>query len=202
MARVECSPLYWILFHGKGGGPQMCRFMNFLFNAIAVKEFLIFSGCYFVLTAIAMYYTDDLVRPAACPGIIPLELAFTKGAFMDIVNQCGEKGVRSLIILNWIDFLFIVGYIGFLANLLGSLIKGIERGRAVKLFSIPIIAGVLGAIGNTIFIILLANPESAGGAAIFLASSASVVKLVLTAITVLLIIYYLYAAITKRNQTA
>jgi len=180
----------------------MCRIMNFLFNAIAVKEFLIFSGCYFVLTAIAMHYTDELVRPAGCPGMIPLELAFTKGAFMDIVNQCGEKGVRSLIILNWIDYLFLVGYIGFMANLLGALVKGLERGTAVKLFSIPIIAGVLGAVANTIFIIQLADPVSAGGAAIFLASTASAVKLVLTAITVLLIAYYLYAAVTKRNQTA
>jgi hypothetical protein len=180
----------------------MCRIMNFLFNAIAVKEFLIFSGCYFVLTAIAMHYTDELVRPAGCPGMIPLELAFTKGAFMDIVNQCGEKGVRSLIILNWIDYLFLVGYIGFMANLLGALVKGLERGTAVKLFSIPIIAGVLGAIANTIFIFKLADPVNAGGAAIFLASAASTAKLVLTAITVLLIAYYLYAAVTKRNQTA
>ena len=105
----------------------MCRIMNFLFNAIAVKEFLIFSGCYFVLTALAMYYTDDLVRPAGCAGILPLGLAFTKGAFMDIVNSCGEKGVRSLIILTWIDFLFIIGYIGFLASLLGALVKGLDN---------------------------------------------------------------------------
>lgn len=179
----------------------MSRIMNFLFNAIAVKEFLVFSGCYFVLTAIAMYYTDDLVRPAGCPGMIPLGLAFTKGAFMDIVNRCGENGVRSLIILNWIDYLFLVGYIGFLANLLGALVKRLERSAAVRLFSIPIIAGVLGAIANTIFIIQLADPESAGGAAIFLASSAATAKLALMAITVLLIVYYLYAAIGKRNRT-
>ena len=180
----------------------MSRIMNFLFNAIAVKEFLVFSGCYFVLTAIAMYYTDDLVRPAGCPGMIPLDLAFTKGAFMDIVNRCGENGVRSLIILSWIDYLFLVGYIGFLANLLGALVKGLERSAAVRLFSIPIIAGVLGAIANTIFIIQLADPESAGGAAIFLASSAATAKLALTAITVLLIVYYLYTVIGNRNRTA
>ena len=180
----------------------MSRIMNFLFNAIALKEFLVFSGCYFVLTAIAMYYTDEIVRPAGCPGMIPLQLAFTKGAFLDIVNRCGENGVRSLIILNWIDYLFLVGYIGFLANLLGALVRGLERSTAVRLFSIPIVAGVLGAIANTIFIIQLANPESADGAAIFLASSAATAKLALTAITVLLIVYYLYAAISKRNRTA
>ena len=180
----------------------MCRIMNFLFNAIAVKEFLIFSGCYFVLTALAMYYTDELVRPAGCPGIIPLELAFTKSAFMDIVNRCGEKGVRSLIILNWIDYLFIVGYIGFLANLLGALVKGLERGRALTLFGIPIMAGVLGFIANSIFLTQLANPEGASGAAIFLGSAAAAVKLTLTAITVLLVVYYLFAAVNKKNRTA
>lgn len=180
----------------------MCRIMNFLFNAIAVKEFLIFSGCYFVLTAMAIYYTDELVRPAGCAGILPLGLAFTKGAFMDIVNECGEKGVRSLVILNWIDFLFIIGYIGFLANLLGALVKGLERETALKLFSIPIIAGVLGVLGNSIFLTQLADPQSASGAAIFLGSAAATANLVLTAITVLLIVYYLYGAISKRNRTA
>ena len=180
----------------------MCRIMNFLFNAIAVKEFLIFSGCYFLLTAISIYYTDELVRPAGCAGILSLELAFTKGAFMDIVNGCGEKGVRSLIILTWIDFLFIIGYIGFLANLLGALVKGLERGTALKLFSIPIIAGVLGVLENSIFLTQLANPEGSSGAAVFLGSAAAAAKLTLTAITVLLIVYYLYTAITKRNQAA
>ena len=180
----------------------MCRIMNFLFNAIAVKEFLIFSGCYFLLTAIAIHYTDELVRPAGCAGILPLGLAFTKGAFMDIVNSCGEKGVRSLIILSWIDFLFIIGYIGFLANLLGALVKGLERGTALKLFSIPIIAGVLGVLENSIFLTQLANPEGASGAAVFLGSAAATAKLTLTAITVLLIVYYLYGAINKRSRTA
>ena len=180
----------------------MSRIMNFLFNAIALKEFLVFSGCYFVLTAIAMYYTDEIVRPAGCPGMIPLQLAFTKGAFLDIVNRCGENGVRSLIILNWIDYLFLVGYIGFLANLLGALVKGLERETALKLFSIPIIAGALGVLENSIFLTQLADPESASGAAIFLGSAAATAKLTLTAITVLLIVYYLYGAIGKRNRTA
>lgn len=180
----------------------MCRIMNFLFNAIAVKEFLIFSGCYFLLTAIAIYYTDQIVRPAGCAGILSLGLAFTKGAFMDIVNSCGEKGVRSLIILTWIDFLFIIGYIGFLANLLGALVKGLKRGTALRLFGIPIMAGVLGFIANSIFLTQLTDPQSASGAAIFLGSAAAAVKLALTAITVLLVFYYLYTAITKRNRTA
>lgn len=179
----------------------MCRIMNFLFNAIAVKEFLIFSGCYFLLTAISIYYTDELVRPAGCAGIISLELAFTKGAFMDIVNSCGEKGVRSLIILSWIDFLFIIGYIGFLANLLGALVKGLERGRALTLFSIPIVAGVLGVLENSIFLTQLSDPQNASGAAVFLGSAAATAKLALTAITVLLIVYYLYGALAKKSES-
>jgi len=166
--------------------------IDFLFQALAVKQYLIFSGTFFILTAFVMLILDAQIRPAGCPDMISLELAFIKSAFNQILNECGTDGVRSHLIMIWVDYLFIIAYTGFLANLLGSLLKGIDYGRALTFFSLPIIAGVLDVIENTLLLIQLQNTGSLNGALIFLASSAAAIKFVLIGITIILILYYLF----------
>ncbi len=166
--------------------------IDFLFQALAVKQYLIFSGTFFILTVFVMLILDAQIRPAGCPDMISLELAFIKSAFNQILNECGTDGVRSHLIMIWVDYLFIIAYTGFLANLLGSLLKGIDYGRALTFFSLPIIAGVLDVIENTLLLIQLQNTGSLNGALIFLASSAAAIKFVLIGITIILILYYLF----------
>jgi len=96
------------------------------------------------------------------------------------------------LIMLWVDYLFIFSYIGFLSNLLGSLLRGIDYDRALTLFSIPIIAGVLDIIENTLLLFQLQNTGSLSTVLIFLASSAALVKFILIAITIVLILYYLF----------
>jgi hypothetical protein len=178
------------------------KIIEFLFNALAVKQFLIFTGCFFVLTAFAMVTTDAYVRHPECPGIIPLELAFTKAAFENIVAKCGAAGVRAHTMLLWIDYLFIIAYTSFLGNLLGSLVKGIERGRALNYFSLPIYAGVLDVIENILLQNQLSNPEHLSSLLIFAASAAASVKFVLLGATIAIIICYLYLDVSKRTHQA
>ncbi len=173
--------------------------LDFLFQALAVKQYLIFSGMFFVLTAFVMFILDAQIRPSGCADMISLELVFTKSGLNQILLDCGAKGVRSHLIMLWVDYIFIVSYVGFLANLLGSLLKNIEYERALTLFSIPIIAGVLDVIENTIFLFQLQNLDSLNGGLIFLASSAALVKFVLIGITIILIFYYLFK---KKPETA
>jgi len=174
--------------------PMYKRILDFLFQAIAVKQYLIFSGTFFVLTAFVMLILDAQLRPSGCPDMISLELVFTKSALNQIINECGADGIRSHLIMIWVDYIFIISYIGFLANLLGSLLKG--RGtnydRALSLFSLPIIAGVLDIIENTLLLMQLQNTGSLSGALIFLASIAALAKFVLIGITIILILYYLF----------
>lgn len=174
------------------------KITNFLFNALAVKEFLIFTGTFFALTAFAMFTTDTFVKPGSCTGVIPLELAFTKSAFEKFLSLCGPKGIRAHIILIWIDYLFIIAYTGFLGNLLGSLVKGLERGRAVAYFSLPIYAGALDVIENLLLQSQLSSPDNLSRLIILAASIAASIKFLLLIATVLLIAYYLFAAVTKR----
>ncbi|MEQ9618676.1 MAG: hypothetical protein RIG61_05845 [Deltaproteobacteria bacterium] len=170
------------------------KIMSFLFEALAVKQYLLFSASFFALSGFIMIATDNLVRPAGCPGIIPLELSFTKTAFNNIVSACGATGVRSHIILIWIDYIFIFAYTGFLANLLGSLVRGIERGHAIAIFSLPVLAGFLDIIENTLILTQLSSPENLSGIVIFTASTAALLKFLLLAASIGLIIYYLFHA--------
>ena len=166
--------------------------IDFLFQALAVKQYLIFTGTFFVLTALVMLILDAQIRPQSCPEMISLELVFTKSALNQILSSCGEEGIRTHLIMIWVDYLFIFSYIGFLGNLLGSLLRGIDYDKALNLFSIPIIAGALDIIENTLFLVQLQNTESLSGLLIFLASSAALVKFILIAITIVLILYYLF----------
>jgi hypothetical protein len=181
---------------------MLWRIMNFLFNFLAVKEFLIFTGTFFALTAFAMITTDSFIRPAGCAGVIPLELAFSKSKFGDMVGQCGAQGVRAHIMLIWIDYLFIIAYTGFLGNLMGSLVRGLERGRAVAYFSLPIFAGALDVIENFLLQSQLSHPDNLSGLVIFAASLAASIKFLLIIATVAVIVYYLFLAVTKRVHTA
>ncbi len=168
------------------------KIIDFLFQLLAVKQYLIFTGMFFVLNALVMVILDAQLRPPSCPDMISLELVFTKSGLNQIINQCGEDGIRSHLIMLWVDYLFIFSYMGFLGNLLGSLLRGIDYDRALTLFSIPIIAGVLDIIENTLFLFQLQNTGSLSSVLIFLASSATLVKFILIAITIVLILYYLF----------
>lgn len=177
----------------------MRKILEFLYGFLAIKEFLIFTGTFFVLTAFAMYTTNAFVKPGSCTGVIHLELAFTKQAFGDFLSLCGTKGIRAHLILIWIDYLFIIAYTGFLGNLMGSLVRGLERGRALAYFSLPIFAGALDVIENLLLHSQLSNPDNLSGLIIFAASAAASIKFLLLIATVALIIYFLYEAVTKRE---
>lgn len=178
---------------------MLYKTINFLYEAIAVKQFLLFSASFFVLTAFVMITTDSLVRPEGCPGIIPLELAFTKSAFGEIVSRCGNAGVRSHIILVWVDYIFIIAYTGFLANLLGSVTRGADRDRSLAIFSLPLLAGILDVIENTLILNQLSNTETLSETVILAASTAALLKFLLLAAAVVLTIYYLFRVIVGQS---
>jgi hypothetical protein len=168
------------------------KIIDFLFQLLAVKQYLIFTGMFFVLNTLVMFILDAQLRPPDCPDMISLELVFTKSGMNQIINQCGEDGIRSQLIMLWVYYLFIFAYVGFLANLLGSLLRGIEYDKALTLFSLPLIAGALDIVENTLLLFQMQNTQSLSGTLIFLASTAALVKFVLIGITVVLILYYLF----------
>lgn len=168
------------------------KIIDFLFQLLAVKQYLVFTSMFFILNALVLYILDAQLRPLNCPDMISLELIFSKTGLSQFINQCGNDGIRSHLIMLWVDYIFIFSYVGFLANLLGSLLRDMDYDKALKLFSIPIIAGVLDIIENTILLYQLQNTDSLSGLLIFLASTAALVKFILIGITIILIVYFLY----------
>ncbi|MEM7007896.1 MAG: hypothetical protein AAF462_02050 [Thermodesulfobacteriota bacterium] len=169
------------------------KILDFLFQLIAVRQYLIFTGMFFVLTALCLYILDVQLRPQGCGDMISLELLFTKSAMSDFLGSCGEDGVRAHLILLWVDYIFVIAYVGFMANLLGSLLRKIHYERALTLFSIPIIAGVLDFIENTLLLYQLQNIDKLSGALVFITSIIALVKLILIVIAIVLILYFLFS---------
>lgn len=176
------------------------KIMDFLFQAVAVRQYLIFSGSFFVMTAIVMFILDAQMVPAGCPGMLRLELAFTKGAFTDIVNACGVDGVGAHLVMVWIDYIFIISYVGFLANLLGSLVRHLEYDRALRYFSIPVYAGLFDVIENTLLVIGLSNSSSVSSVLVFIMSLSALIKFALIILTIGIIAYFLYGLIAKKSH--
>ncbi len=175
------------------------KIINFLFQVIAVKQYLIFSGMFFLLTAFVMIVLNAQLMPPACPGMIPLELAFSPSVFGDIVSKCGAEGVKAHIVMIWVDYIFILGYAGFMANLLGSLVKHIDYSKALMIFSLPVLAGVLDVFENTLLLIQLSNYETLNSVLILTASTAALIKFILIAASIIAILYYLYMQISGKE---
>lgn len=176
------------------------KIMDFLFQAVAVRQYLIFSGSFLAVTAIVMYLLDAQMLPAGCPGMLSLELAFTKGAFTDIVTACGVDGVGAHQVMIWVDYIFIFAYVGFLANLLGSLVRHLEYDKALRYFSIAIYAGLFDVLENTLLLIELSDTSSVSGALVFITSIVALIKFALILLTIGMCIYYLYGLISKRSH--
>lgn len=176
------------------------KIMDFLFQALAVKQYLIFTGSFFVLTGLVMFILNAQLMPIGCTGTYGLEFAFTKTGFLDITNSiCGADGARAIQIMLWVDTLLAVSYIGFLGNLLGSLVRHIEYDRALLIFSVPIFAGIINLIENTLLLLVLSNGDMLNSAVTILISITAIIKYILLIASLVLIIYYLYRLTVKSS---
>ena len=176
------------------------KIMDFIFQGVAVRQYLIFSGSFLAVTAIVMYLLDAQMLPPGCPGMLSLELAFTKSAFTEIVTACGVDGVGAHQVMIWVDYIFMFAYVGFLANLLGSLVRHLEYDKALRYFSIAIYAGVFDVIENTLLLIELSDVESVSGALVFITSVVALIKFALILLTIGLCIYFLYGIMSKKSH--
>ncbi len=70
------------------------KIIDFLFQLLAVKQYLIFTGMFFVLNALVMVILDAQLRQPSCPDMISLALVFTKSGLNQIINQFGEAAIR------------------------------------------------------------------------------------------------------------
>lgn len=143
-----------------------------------------------------MLILEAQVLPLGCAGTIPLELAFTKTAFGSMIIQCGEEGILAHTTLARVDYLFIISYVGFAANLLGYLVRGIQYKRALFYFSLPLLAGLINMVENTLLLNQLSDPHGLNEIVIFLASAAALMKFLLMVISASIVLFYLFILIS------
>ena len=86
------------------------KIIDFLFQLLAVKQYLVFTSMFFILNALVLYILDAQLRPLNCPDMISLELIFSKTGLSQFINQCGNDGIRSHLIMLWVDYIFIFSY--------------------------------------------------------------------------------------------
>jgi hypothetical protein len=123
----------------------------------------------------------DARRPAGSPGAVALQLAFSRQAFADILDQWGTAGVRAYQRSTLsIDYLFPIAYALCLSSSISWLSSGSgsrQPGRATLLiFSLPWAAAALDYTENTLHLILLRDFRQLSATLVLMASLAAAIK--------------------------
>jgi hypothetical protein len=143
---------------------------------------------------IVFFSSADRAAPEGTPGIVELELAFSKDRFSAIVDQWSAAGTLPLQKRNLrIDFFFPFAYAVLLCSVLTWLTKGGHEEWArgfVILLALPFGAGLLDWVENVLLLMLLRDTSSLSQSAVFVASAVSLIKWVLLLVTVLCTFYY------------
>ena len=157
-----------------------------------------------VLCVLAMAGFTVLGRgfPPDSPGIVALQLAFSKATFAGILQQWGPAGVRAFQMTTlWVDSWFPVAY----ALLLSSLLAALARGSSGRLthpgdttLALPWLAMGLDWLENSLHLLLLRDPGNLSATLVWVASVAAAVKWGLIAVTVLVLVLGLYRRLRTR----
>ncbi len=137
--------------------------------------------------------------PPHAPGIIPMELAFTKGKLVQILNSWG-KALNTYLKIMWIDYLYALAYGVFLAGLFSMVSReqGKPPGRGkILFFSLPFLAGVLDWVENTLHLALLPGYRSLSAPTVFALSLISLVKWLAALVSILAIAFFLVKRIKR-----
>jgi len=143
--------------------------------------------------------------PPTAPGIVPMELAFTKERLMHILNQWGEAGLTVYLKTMWIDYIYALSYSFFLASLfvLSSRDEKDDTGRLNLLFfSFPFIAAILDWVENSFHLVYFRNLQHVSETVVFAVSFISLIKWLLAIFVIVSILYnFLRKVFVKMKQT-
>jgi hypothetical protein len=129
--------------------------------------------------------------PDGAPGVVDLQLAFSKSEFSRIIDLWGPAAVDQFKDTMWLDYVFPPVYAIFFASALATLTYDPERypGWIVRgLFVLPFIAAICDWIENSLHLVILHDPASLPAALILLASVAAAIKWGLLGIAALVIV--------------
>lgn len=164
--------------------------IGFLYSAIAVRQYLIFSFTFFIMIVFVLKIMQNQILEPSCPGMLHFQFLLSKNALLDAIKECGVNGVKSHITLIWVDFIFIFAYSGLLSNFLGYSVKRFESNYPLLIFSLPILGGLFDVAENIFQLIVLSNPVGASLLLLYLTGITAAFKFLLILISILFCIYY------------
>ncbi|MHC1605514.1 MAG: hypothetical protein ACXQTP_06065 [Candidatus Methanofastidiosia archaeon] len=175
--------------------------MGFLYQKIAKTQIVLISGAITIIIMFIIFPALDTVRPPESPGPIEFQLVFSKEAFISVIDQWGVEGVQRYVNTLWIDYIFPVAYAIFLSSFIALLTSKLYKKPGsfhIILFILPLIAGVLDWIENTLHLVLLADTSNLSESLIFLASMIASIKWGIAFFSILVIFYYIFRNIRVR----
>jgi penicillin amidase len=134
--------------------------------------------------------------PPGAPSIFDLQLAFTPQRFQFVMEQWGEAAMQNYVTGMWMDYIYPVAYSLALAGFIAWLTVCPNQSPArwhLILFSLPLIAGLLDWVENSLHLLMLAVLHATPSALVFIASLAAAIKWILAAVSILAILLLLLA---------
>ncbi len=166
--------------------------MSDLYRKLGRVWVVIISG---ILAAGALTFLSILLQkaiPPSAPGIIAMELAFTKERLISILNQWGPEGVSVYLKAMWIDYFYALFYALFLSSLFALASRAEEedphRGELL-IFSLPFIAAILDWVENSLHLTYFPEYEKMSESMVFVVSFISLIKWLLALFVIGAIFY-------------
>lgn len=166
--------------------------MSDLYRKLGRVWVVIISG---ILAAGALCILSLLIQraiPPDSPGIIAMELAFSKKKLVSILNQWGAEGVGVYLKAMWIDYFYALFYAIFLSSLF-ALASTEEKKKPMRvellIFSFPFIAGILDWVENSFHLAFFPEYEEMTESLVLAVSFVSLIKWFLALFVILAILY-------------
>ena len=178
--------------------------LNYFQQKISQKKVLILSGISCLLITVFFIILGTSINPGNAPGVVDLQLSFSKDSFSNIINQWGPEITQFFKFCLWIDFLYAFLYALFLSSLIAYLSLKLNKKLSKTdqfFFFLPIIAGINDWIENSLHLIVLRDMKDFSENLIFAASVFASVKWSLVLLSILFILYYLFKILIEtRNK--
>jgi hypothetical protein len=163
--------------------PPNVNRLDWMMRHLAHTWIVVLSGNLVVIFLI-LFATLGTQPPNGAPGVVRLQLAFSKDTFRDILDQWGPDAVQTYRDYLPLDYFFPPVYAIFLSSALAVLVR--RPGRLVRgLVVLPYLAVPFDYLKNTLHLILLRGDDTLAAGLILVASLAAAVKWTLLAVALL-----------------
>ncbi len=167
---------------------KKCRWI--LIIALVVISLILLVACNIKMS--------QVIKPLSVKDVFALQLSFSKERFVHIIKQWQDSHMLENFVSHFkYDFLYLIGYSLFITGMFIILGCLIDNPNLKSWALLPISAGILDAIENTLELSIITR-YSFNATLIFLQSVAAVLKFLFIAVSIVVIVW-IVAGYIRRN---